>query len=169
MPNMRQAIIWTSAGFLSIRSWQTNFSQILTKTQIFSFTKIHLKVSSAKWRPSCPGGDEFNIKVMLWAVLLSISWPHQLWIKIFRNLCSIYDDKLSKMADVVSGLFSVQIHTLIALLCLKQVYEIYQKLCEENEVKYRWQNSLYCQKKMFLYWIIQMCWYDMTHWVEFYP
>ena len=25
-----------------------------------SFTKMHLKVSSAKWRPSCPGGDELT-------------------------------------------------------------------------------------------------------------
>ena len=27
--------------------------------QNFLFTKLHLKMSSAKWRPFCPGGDEF--------------------------------------------------------------------------------------------------------------
>ena len=26
--------------------------------QIFSFMKMHLKISSVKWRPFCPGGDE---------------------------------------------------------------------------------------------------------------
>ena len=25
---------------------------------VISFTKIRLKISSAKWRPFCPGGDE---------------------------------------------------------------------------------------------------------------
>ena len=32
-----------------------NFSEILIKIQNFSFKKIHLKISSAKWRPFCPG------------------------------------------------------------------------------------------------------------------
>ena len=35
----------------------TNFSEIWIKIQTFSFTKMHLKLSSAKW-PFCPGGDE---------------------------------------------------------------------------------------------------------------
>ena len=38
----------------------TNFSEILIKIQIFSFTKMHLKISSAKRRPFCPGGDELT-------------------------------------------------------------------------------------------------------------
>ena len=32
----------------------TNFSEILIKIQNFSFTKIHLKMPSAKWCPFCP-------------------------------------------------------------------------------------------------------------------
>ena len=32
---------------------RTNFSEILIGIQIFSFKKIHLKMSSGKWRPSC--------------------------------------------------------------------------------------------------------------------
>ena len=36
----------------------TNISEILVKIQNFSFTKMHLKLSSAKWWPFCPGGDE---------------------------------------------------------------------------------------------------------------
>ena len=38
----------------------TNFSEILIKMQNFSFTKMHLKILSAKWRPFCPGGDELT-------------------------------------------------------------------------------------------------------------
>ena len=46
-PGRRQAIIQTNAG--------TNFSEILIWIQTFSFKKMHLKMSSAKWRPFCLG------------------------------------------------------------------------------------------------------------------
>ena len=46
----RQAIIWTNAGILLIRTLGTNFSGILGEIHLFSFSKIHLKMSSAKWR-----------------------------------------------------------------------------------------------------------------------
>ena len=52
-----QAIIWTSAVLLSIGPLATHFSEILTKIQNFSFRKMHLKLSSAKRRPFCPGGE----------------------------------------------------------------------------------------------------------------
>ena len=35
----------------------TNFTEIRFKTQNFSFMKMHLKTSSEKWWPFCPGGD----------------------------------------------------------------------------------------------------------------
>ena len=47
----RQAIIWTNDGILMTWPLRTNFSEILSKIQIFSFKKMHLKTSSAKWRP----------------------------------------------------------------------------------------------------------------------
>ena len=49
-PGRRQAIIWTNAGILLIEPLGTNFSEILIGIQIFSFTKMPLKMSSAKWR-----------------------------------------------------------------------------------------------------------------------
>ena len=52
-PGRRQAIIWTIAGILLIGPLGTNFSEILIGIQTFSFKKMHLKMSSAKWRPSC--------------------------------------------------------------------------------------------------------------------
>ena len=50
-PGRRQAIIWTNAGILLIRPLGTNFSEILIGVQAFSFRKMELKMSSAKWRP----------------------------------------------------------------------------------------------------------------------
>ena len=47
----RQAIIWTNAGILWIGPLGTNFIEILIEIQTFSFKKVHLKMSSAKWRP----------------------------------------------------------------------------------------------------------------------
>ena len=54
-PGRRQAIIWTNAGILFIEPLGTNFSEILIVIQIFSFKKMRLKMSSANWRPFCPG------------------------------------------------------------------------------------------------------------------
>ena len=54
-PGRRQAIIWTNAGILLIGTLGTNFSEILIKIRIFSFKKMGLNVSSAKWRPFCLG------------------------------------------------------------------------------------------------------------------
>ena len=54
-PGWCQAIIWTNAGILLIRSLRTNCSEILMEIHTFSFNKTHLKMSSAKWRPCCLG------------------------------------------------------------------------------------------------------------------
>ena len=54
-PGRRQAIIWTKAGILLIGFLGTNFIEILIGIQKVSFKKMHLKMSSAKWRPFCPG------------------------------------------------------------------------------------------------------------------
>ena len=54
-PGRRQAIIWTNAGILVIRTLGTNFSEILGEIRAFSFKKMHLKISSVKWRSFCPG------------------------------------------------------------------------------------------------------------------
>ena len=61
-PGRRQAIIWTSAGILLIGPLETNFSEILIEMYTFSFKKMHLKMSSAKWRPFCLGLDVLRWK-----------------------------------------------------------------------------------------------------------
>ena len=45
----------TNAGLLLIGPLGTNFSEILVEIITFSFKKMHLKVSSGKWWPSCLG------------------------------------------------------------------------------------------------------------------
>ena len=52
-PVRHQTINWTNAGILSIEPLGTNVSEILIEIQIFSFKKMHLKTSSAKWHPLC--------------------------------------------------------------------------------------------------------------------
>ena len=52
----RQAIIWTNAGILLICPLEINFSEILIEIYIFSFMKMHLKLSSGIChlsRPQC--------------------------------------------------------------------------------------------------------------------
>ena len=62
-PDLRQAIIWTNAGLLLIGPLGTNFSEILIEILTFSFKKMRLKVSSAKWRPFCLGLNVLNLTV----------------------------------------------------------------------------------------------------------
>ena len=45
------AIIWTNAGILLIGPLGTNLSEILIPIHRYSFKKMHLKMSSGKWRP----------------------------------------------------------------------------------------------------------------------
>ena len=59
-PGRRQAIIWTNARILFIRTLGTNFSEILGKIHSFSFKKMHLKMSSAKGRLFSLGLNELR-------------------------------------------------------------------------------------------------------------
>ena len=59
-PDRRQAIIWTNARLLSIAPLRTYFNENLIKIQQFSLKKMHVKLSSAKWRPSCLSLDQLR-------------------------------------------------------------------------------------------------------------
>ena len=54
-PGRHQAIFWTNAGIMFIGSLGTNSSEILSEIYTFSFKKMHLKMSSGKFRPFCLG------------------------------------------------------------------------------------------------------------------
>ena len=71
-PGRRQAITWTNAGILLIRTLGTNISEILCKHHVFSYKKMHLKMSSGKWRPFCLG---LNVLKRYFTSLYSLCWP----------------------------------------------------------------------------------------------
>ena len=79
-PGRRQAIIWTSAGILLIGPLGTNFSENLFKILAFSFSKMRLKVSSAKWRPFCLGLNVLNL------IAHSLQWSCTGETRIFHML-----------------------------------------------------------------------------------
>ena len=71
-PGQRQAIFWTNAGILLIEPLGTNFSEIWIKIYTFSLEKMHLKMSSTKWRPSCLGLNVLSSSSMTYPVCGSI-------------------------------------------------------------------------------------------------
>ena len=76
LPGRRQTIIWTDVGILLIRTFRTNFSEILRKIHTFSFKKMHLKMSTGKRRPFCLGLNVLNHTFA--ALQYRITWT---WMK----------------------------------------------------------------------------------------
>ena len=73
-PGRRQAIIWTNDGILLIGPLGTNFNEIVIGIQTFSVKKMHLKMSSGKWRPLCLGLMNEAI-TGLWLIICSMTRP----------------------------------------------------------------------------------------------
>ena len=72
LPGQHQAIIWTNAGIMLVGHLGTNFNEILIKIHTFSFKKMHLNMSSAKWRPFCLGPNVLVIcELILFAAVIS--------------------------------------------------------------------------------------------------
>ena len=85
-PGRRQAIIWTNAGILLIGPLVgTNFSEILIGT--FSFKKMHLKMSSAKWRLFCLGLNVLTSKVVLEVTAWMNDYIHLIYVVVTRYPC----------------------------------------------------------------------------------
>ena len=68
-PGRRQSITWTNVGILLTGPLGTNFSQMLIEIHTFSVKKIHLKMSSGKWRPFCLGLNVLK-KTPIWKCLM---------------------------------------------------------------------------------------------------
>ena len=75
-PGRHQAIIWTNAGILLIRRLETNFNEMLIEILPFSFMKMRLKVSSAKWRLFCLGLNLLNQSWLIteWSLRKKFKW-----------------------------------------------------------------------------------------------
>ena len=64
-PGPCQAIIGTNAGILLFGPLGTIFSEISIGIQTFSVKKMHLRMSSAKWRPFCLRLNVLNQRVIM--------------------------------------------------------------------------------------------------------
>ena len=76
-PQRRQAIIWTNAGILLIGPLGTNLSEILIEIQTFSFKKMYLKMSSAKWRLFGLGLNVLMKMHLFPLVRIATPWRHR--------------------------------------------------------------------------------------------
>ena len=94
-PDRRQAIIWTNAGLLSIGPLRTYFSENLIKIQQFSSEKLHVKMSSAKWRPSCPGLNVLN-RIFGWLRAIS----NCRWVETENSYPGFYNQGRSNVQAV---------------------------------------------------------------------
>ena len=107
-PDRRQAIIWTNAGLLSIGPLRTYFSGNLIKIQQFSLKKMHVKMSSAKWRPSCLGLNVLN-SYMPWIYLRKQFSAKSMWFPL--GLLS-----LSSGVGVTKPIFSVALFSIFSVI-----------------------------------------------------
>ena len=85
-PGRRQAIIWTNAVILLIRTLGTNFSEILSEIHSFSFSKMHLKMLFATWRLFGLGLNELNELGSSFQVISHLTWRWR------GNLLNFYDE-----------------------------------------------------------------------------
>ena len=81
-PDRRQVIIWTNAGILLIGTLETNLREIVIEIHPFSFKKMHLKMSSGKWRPFCLG---LNVLIKEDTGTLLHWKPQMLWDFCIKN------------------------------------------------------------------------------------
>ena len=86
-PCRRQAIIRTNDGILLIRTLGTNFSEILSEIHSVSFRKMHLKMSSAKWRLFCLGLNELRLQRIIAVYVLRWTSVHSGW---YGGLLGLY-------------------------------------------------------------------------------
>ena len=105
-PGRGQFIIGTIAGVVLIGPLGTNFSENLIGIQTFSFNKMPLKMSSAKWRPSCLGLSMLKITFIvgtfptnaIWQTVLKSSHVQRSAIERWYFICTITVAKpLTKM------------------------------------------------------------------------
>ena len=70
LPGQRQAIIWTIARILLIRTLGTNFSENLSEIHTFIFKKMYLKMPSAKLQQFCIGLNVLSFKMTAFSICI---------------------------------------------------------------------------------------------------
>ena len=102
LPDQCKAIIWTNAGILLIGPWRTNFSEILVEILTFSFKKMCLKISSAKWQPFC-----LSLNVLrLDDKYMSVNWITIKWNLILNSKVFIQENVIESVVCKMMGILS---------------------------------------------------------------
>ena len=120
-PGRRQTIIWTNAGILLIGPLGTNFSEFLVVFHTFSFNKMHLKMSSAKWRPFCLGlnvlirsmDGQAAVGARMWASLVMAKLMYRMISQVYFSYitqvnCELTHWPLEDLAETVSNWFQAK-------------------------------------------------------------
>ena len=94
-PGRRQAIIWTNAGILLIGPLGIHFSEILIEFNTVSFNKMHLKMSSTKWRLFRLGLNVLNLHGAHISFLILAKNRESSWCQLFRHWCRQWRTKLA--------------------------------------------------------------------------
>ena len=130
-PDRRQAIVWTDDGILSIGPLGTNFSKFVIEIHALAFTKMYLKMSSWKWRPSYIGLNMFNL-----IYTSNPDWT-PLWTELQRNCkshvpvginmatCRWFSARLQYLQCVSNGDTAVFVNYLTYHLKINGIYVIY--------------------------------------------
>ena len=90
-PSRRQTLILGNLGILLFGPLAINFNEILSKNYTFSFNKMHLKMSSVKWRPFCSALNMLKVPCYdqygsLWKSRLSVvNWNYPAAFSIFAS------------------------------------------------------------------------------------
>ena len=156
-PGRRQAIIWTNAGILLIGPLGTNFSEISIKIRIFSFMKMHLKMSSVKWRPLCLG---LNVLMKHHCCLLLINNIHYREKRLLGARFFVHNACCISMIRYFSQTFPELIVWWLTVLSFSWKVSFF---CEN------WLNREYCENSLWSKWTFsysgtlsnwdKWCWY----------
>ena len=140
-PGRRQAIIWTNAGILLIGPLGTNFNEISIGIQTFSFKQMRIKISSAKWRPSCLG---LNVLISSGSVMcILIPWRNLLVEINFLSdqspvcPCQFYSSEMIRLGrNIIPALFNNQSPLMkLIQLCLLLFKHCLASYCRYNDVR----------------------------------
>ena len=123
-PGRRKAIIWTNAGILLIGPLGTNFSEILIGIHKLSFTKNHLKMSSAKWRSFSLGLNVLNAGRAIQSLALSCQFHLQ--TITFQNE---YQEKMTSFAKFIYEYHAPVSDVMGCSLCLHNLIKQAQPEC----------------------------------------
>ena len=101
-PIRRQAIIWTNAGILLIRTLGINFNEILIQIHTFDNKKMHLKMSSAKCQPFCLGLNVLILHLAIQAIQILLS-DRLYSLSTLPNLTSDDSDNFVQHRSIISN------------------------------------------------------------------